>query len=128
MPNNSKFNIIGTKWVFKIKRNSNGAIERYKTRLVAQGFKHNKDMDYGLIYGLVVKPSTIRIVLSLAVNKNYTLRQIDVKNDFLQGELTETIYIAQPLGFIDSSTPTHVCKLNKAFMALNKHQKWCFSL
>jgi len=91
-------NVIGTKWVFKIKRKPDGTVERYKARLVAQGFKQHENVDYGLIYSPVVKSSTIRIILSLVVNNCYILRQIDVKNAFLQGELKETVFIAQPPG------------------------------
>lgn len=101
VPAKQNMNVIGTKWIFKVKRKSDGTVERYKARLVAQGFKQQENIDYGLIYSQVVKSSTIRIFLSLAVNRNYRLRQIDVKNAFLQGELKEKVFIAQPPGFVD---------------------------
>lgn len=93
LPNNN-MNIIRTKWIFKIKRKADGSIERYKARLVAQWFKQHKDIVYELIYSPVMKSSTIRNVLSQAVNRGYKLRQTDVKNAFLQGQLDEVVHIS----------------------------------
>jgi histone deacetylase 1/2 len=75
-------NVIDCKWVYKIKRRSDGTIDRYKARLVAKGFKQRYDIDYEDTFSLVVKAATIRLVLSLAVSKNWCLRQLDVQNAF----------------------------------------------
>lgn len=90
---------------------------------MTQGFKQHENIDYRLIYSSVVKSSTIRIVLSLAVNRSYKLRQLNVKNAFLQGELLETIFISQPPGFQDSKNPEVVCHLNKAIYGLKQTLK-----
>lgn len=84
-------NIIGTKWVLKIKIKPNGKIKRYKTRLVAQDFNQHENVDYGLIYSPVVKSSTIRIVLSLEI---IFLHKFMSRMLFFQRELKEIFFIA----------------------------------
>jgi Reverse transcriptase (RNA-dependent DNA polymerase) len=66
-------NVIGCKWVFKIKRNDDGSIERYKDRLVAKGYHQDADLDYHETYSPVVKPIIIRVVLSLAISSNWPI-------------------------------------------------------
>ena len=68
----------------------------------------------------MVKPTTIRIVLAIAVSYGWSLQQLDVNNAFLQGNLSENVYISQPPGFIDKDNPTHVCKLRKAICGLKQ--------
>jgi hypothetical protein len=68
----------------------------------------------------VVKPATIRVVLSLALSQNWPIHQLDVKNAFLHGTLRETMYCVQPSGFIDSSCPDFVCRLNKSLYGLKQ--------
>ena len=83
-PDPSK-NLVGCKWVFKIKEKSNRTVERFKAHLVAQGFKQQARLDYDKAFSLVVKPTTIRIVLSIAICSGWAIRQLDVKNVFLHG-------------------------------------------
>ncbi|KAJ6861975.1 retrovirus-related pol polyprotein from transposon RE2 [Populus alba x Populus x berolinensis] len=113
-------NIVGCKWIFRIKRDSNGFVDRYKARLVAKGFHQRPGVDYIETFSPVIKPTTIRLVLSIAVANGWTLRQLDINNAFLQGRLSETVFMAQPPGFIDSDHPTHVCKLHKAIYGLKQ--------
>lgn len=113
-------NIVCSKWVFRTKFQSEGSIERYKARLVAQGFTQIPGLDYSHTFSHVVKASTVHIVLSLVVLKNWPLRQLDVKNAFLNGHLNETIYMEQPPGFIDFRYPNHVCHLKKALYGLTQ--------
>ena len=112
--------MIGSKWVFRIKHNSDGTISRYKARLVAKGFHQTHGEDYTETFSPVMKASTVRIVLSLAVMNKWILRQIDVNNAFLNGIFVEDVYMAQPTGFTDSTKPTHVCKLKKAIYGLKQ--------
>ena len=112
--------IVGNKWVFIIKYNSDGLVSRYKARFVAKGFHQTHGIDYTKTFSPVVKVSTIRVVLSLAILNQWVVRQVDVNNIFLNGILVEDVCMAQPEGFVDSTKPNHICKLNKALYAL-KH-------
>ena len=84
---------MGNKWIFRVKKNSDGTINRYKAKLVAKGFLQTEGVDYQETFSPVVKATTIRIVLSMAVMNNWKLRQVDINNAFLNGELTKTIYM-----------------------------------
>lgn len=91
-------NIITGKWVYRHKLHPDGTLDRYKACWVLQGFTQCPGIDFGETFNPVVKPTTIRTVLSLAVSQNWTVHQLDVKNAFLHGTLEETVYCVQPSG------------------------------
>lgn len=111
---------VGCKWVFHIKQKPNGIVDRYKASRVAKGFHQHPGRDYTDTFSPVAKPTTVRLLLSLAVSNEWSLRQQDVNNAFFQGQLDDCVYMAQPPGFVDDNFPSHVCKLDKAIYGL-KH-------
>jgi hypothetical protein len=113
-------NVVGCKWIFKTKHRPDGSIDKHKARLVARGFTQRHGIDYGDTFSPVVKPATVRLVLSLAVSRGWSLRQIDVSNAFLHGFLSEDVYMQQPPGFEDDRYPSHVCKLQRALYGLKQ--------
>ncbi|KAJ9565218.1 hypothetical protein OSB04_001184 [Centaurea solstitialis] len=120
VPKPSAANIVGNRWLFRHKFDSNGRLERYKARLVAQGFSQQPGLDFDDTFSPVVKPATIRTVLSISISRNWPIHQLDVKNAFLHGDLTETVYMRQPPGYVNSSFPDHVCRLRKALYGLKQ--------
>ncbi|CAL2270719.1 unnamed protein product [Prunus armeniaca] len=113
-------NIVGSKWIYKVKRNSDGSVSRYKARLVAQGFSQTQGFDYSETFSPVVRHMTVQLILSLAAMHGWQLRQLDVKNTFLHGDLEEEVYMKQPQGFEDSTHPQYVCKLRKSLYGLKQ--------
>jgi hypothetical protein len=120
VPRPSIANLISGKWVFKHKFHSDGTLSRYKAHSVSHGYSQQPDIDYNETFSPVVKPVMIRTVLSIAASHSWPIRQLDVKNAFLSGALVETVYCAQPSGFIDPEHPTHVCKLHKSLYGLKQ--------
>jgi hypothetical protein len=111
---------VGCKWVYKLKHNSDGSIARYKARLVAKRFHQQQGIDFDETFSPVIKPPTVRLILSLAVSLQWPLRQLDVKNAFLHGTLKEEVYMTQPQGYIDPTHPNLVCKLHKSIYGLKQ--------
>ena len=111
-------NIIDCKWVYKIKRKSDGSLDRYKARLLAKGFKQRYGIDYEDTFSPVIKSTTIRVILSIAISRGWSLRQHDVQNAFLHGVLEEEVYMRQSPGYEDPSVPNYLCKLDKALYGL----------
>eukprot|EP00253_Pinus_taeda_P034728 PITA_34728 len=90
---------IGSKWVFKKKTNAEGKVEKYKARLVAKGYSQVPEIDFGDIFSLVAKVTSIRLLLSIADAFDFEVEQMDVKTTFLHEDLEEEIYMKQPEGF-----------------------------
>ncbi|CAI7912037.1 unnamed protein product [Closterium sp. NIES-54] len=109
---------ISRKWVFKVKSGADGALERFKSRLVAKGFQQKEKVDFREIFAPVVKPVTLRTVLAGATVKGWHVKQMDITTAFLNGILLEDIYMAQPDGYEDGTS--RVCKLKKAIYGLKK--------
>ncbi|PNX88393.1 retrovirus-related Pol polyprotein from transposon TNT 1-94, partial [Trifolium pratense] len=90
---------IGVKWVYKTKYNEEGKIEKHKARLVAKGYSQQHGIDYNEVFAPVARWDTIRTILAIAATNNWYVFQLDVKSAFLHGELDETVYVEQPLGY-----------------------------
>ena len=120
-------NIVGCKWVFRIKRLTDGSVDWYKAHLVAKGFHQVPGVDYGETFSPMIKPTTVCTVLSLIVSKGWVLRQFDVQNAFLHGNLYGDFYMSQPQGFSHPQFPNHVCKLKKALYGLKQSPRAWFS-
>jgi hypothetical protein len=127
VPSHPSQNVIGCKWVFRVKRTADGSVERNKARLVAKGFHQQSGVDYDKTYSPVIKPTTVRTVLSIAISSGWSLRQIDIQNAFLHGNLSEEVFMSQPPGFKHPLYPNHVCKLQKALYGLKQAPRAWFS-
>lgn len=111
--------IVGNKWIFKYKYDADGN-RTYKARLVAKGFTQSYGVDYFETYSPVVRRSTVRLLLSLAVEKDLFISHFDVNTAFLNGDLHEKVYMRQPEGCIDNDSKEKVCLLEKAIYGLKQ--------
>ena len=87
VPFSSSYNLVGNKWVYKIKYNADGTFQRCKARLVAKGFMQTPGIDFSETFSPVIKASTIKVILTIVVSKDWTVRQLDINNAFLNGQL-----------------------------------------
>jgi hypothetical protein len=120
-------NTVTGKWIFKHKFHVDGSLERYKARWVLRGFTQRPCVDFAETFSPVVKPATVRTVLSLALSLQWLVHQLDVKNAFLHGTLTETVFAAQPSRFEDPTHPDFVCRLNKSLYGLKQAPRAWYS-
>nr|GEW48062.1 zinc finger, CCHC-type [Tanacetum cinerariifolium] len=120
---------LGYKWIFKRKLKVDGTIEKFKARLVIQGFKQKSGIDYFNTYAPVARISTIRMLIAMALIYNLIIDHMDVKTTFFNGELDDEVYMNQPQGFIMPGNENKVCKLIKSSYELKQapkqwHQKF----
>ena len=123
-PNDKK--VIGCKWVYKSKFNSDGTLNRCKARLVAKGYSQTYGLDYEETFSPVAKMASIRVVISLVASLKWNTYQIDVKNAFLNGILKEEVFMEQPHGFKDNVNPDYVCKLKRGLYGLKQSPRIWF--
>jgi hypothetical protein len=115
-----KQNVIETKWVFHNKQDENGVVTKNKARLVAKGYTQVEGLDFGETYAPVARLEASRILLAFATHHNFKLHQMDVKSAFLNGPISEEVYVEQPPGFEDPQFPNHIYKLHNALYRLKQ--------
>lgn len=120
VPCTSSMNVVGSRWVFKVKLKANGIVKCLKERLVAKGYHQVDSLDFTETYSPVVKLGTIKLILSLATIRKWAIHQLNVKNAFLRGFLTEKVFMEQPPGFQNEEFTNHVCHLHKAIYGLKQ--------
>jgi hypothetical protein len=124
-PRNS--NVVTDKWIFTHKLHADGSFDRYKARWVLRGFTQRPGVDYDETFNPVGKLATVRTVLSIAVSRDWTIQQLDMKNAFLHDTLTETVYCSQPTGFADLAHHDLVCRLKKSLYGLKQAPRAWYS-
>ncbi|GJT90495.1 retrovirus-related pol polyprotein from transposon TNT 1-94 [Tanacetum coccineum] len=120
VPCPDKVLLIKLKWIYKVKTDEFGEVLKNKARLFAQGFRQEEGIDFEESFAPVARIEAICIFVANAAHKNMTIYQMDVKTDFLNGELKEEVYISQPEGFVYQDNPSHVYKLKKALYGLKQ--------
>ncbi|GJS08846.1 putative ribonuclease H-like domain-containing protein [Tanacetum coccineum] len=118
LPNGKR--AIGTKWVFRNKKDERGIVIRNKVRLVAQGYTQEEGIDYDEVFAPVARIEAIRLFLAYASFKDFVVYQMDVKSAFLYGKIEEEVYVCQPPGFEDPDFPDRVYKVEKALYGLHQ--------
>jgi hypothetical protein len=113
-------NVVTDKWVFTHKLRADGTLDRYKARWVLRGFTQRSGVDYNETFSPVVKSVTVRTMLATAVSRTCLIQQLDVKNAFLHGTLSETVFCCQPTGFADPAHLDLVCRLHKSLYGLKQ--------
>ncbi|GJU66756.1 putative ribonuclease H-like domain-containing protein [Tanacetum coccineum] len=111
---------IGTKWVYRNKKDERGVVVRNKARLVAQGHRQEEGIDYDEVFAPVARLEAIRIFLAFASYMGFIVYQMDVKSAFLYGKIDEEVYVSQPPGFQDPKYPQKVYKVVKALYGLHQ--------
>ncbi|GKC07907.1 putative ribonuclease H-like domain-containing protein [Tanacetum coccineum] len=118
LPNGKR--AIGTKWVYKNKKDERGIVIKNKVRLVAQGYTQEEGIDYVEVFAPVARIKAIRLFLAYASFKDLVVYQMDVKSAFLYGKIEEDVYVCQPPGFEDPDFPDRVYKVEKTLYGLDK--------
>ncbi|GKC98793.1 putative ribonuclease H-like domain-containing protein [Tanacetum coccineum] len=111
---------IGTKWIYRNKKDKRGIVVRNKARLVAQGYTQEEGIDYDEVFAPVARIEAIRLFLAYASFKDFVVYQMDVKSAFLYGKIEEEVYVRQPPGFEDPEFADRVYKVEKALYGLHQ--------
>jgi hypothetical protein len=111
---------IGLKWGFKFKRDKNGNVVRYKARLIAKISVQWQGIDFDEVFTLVARMESIWLVLVVAAHRCWQVHHLDVKSAFLNGDLAEEVYVAQPPGFTAKGKERMVLRLHKALYGLRQ--------
>ena len=112
--------MVTSRWLYKLKHVADGSIEKYKARFMARGFSQVEGVDYDETFAPVARYTSIRVVISIAVEMGWKIHQMDVKTTFLNDLIGEEVYIEKPLGFAVHGRQSHVCILKKALYGLKK--------
>lgn len=121
--------IIGLKWIYKLKKDASGNVVKYKARLVAKGYSQEQGVDFEENFAPVTRLETVRLLLALAAQNNWEVHHLDVKTAFLNGEIKEDVYVAQPEGYVQKGKEHMVYKLVKALYGLKQAPRaWYFKL
>ncbi|GJX43593.1 ribonuclease H-like domain-containing protein [Tanacetum coccineum] len=107
VPRHAGVNMVRSMWIFKHKFHADGTLSRYKARLVANGSSQQLGVDSNETFSPVFKLATIRAVFSRVLSRKWPIHKLDVKNAFLNGDLSETVYMHQPPDFVDARFPNH---------------------
>ncbi|GKC27018.1 putative ribonuclease H-like domain-containing protein, partial [Tanacetum coccineum] len=118
LPNGKR--VIGTKWVFRNKKDERSILIKNKARLVAQGYTQEEGIDYDEVFALVARIEAIRLFLAYALFKDFVVYQMDVKSAFLYSKIEEEVYVCQPSGFEDPDFHDRVYKVEKALYGLHQ--------
>ena len=119
--------IIGVKWIYKVKYNSDGSVQRHKARLVAKGYLQQAGVDFNETFAPVSRLDTVRVLIALAAHKGWLLYKLDVKSAFLNGDLNEEVYVDQPQSFVIKGEEDKVYKLRKALYGLKQAPRAWYS-
>ena len=111
---------VGSRWVFKVKTNADGSIERCKARLVAKEYSQREGLDYDETFSPVVRSESVRSVIALAAMNGLRLHQMDITTAFLHGDLEEEVYMKQPEGFVTQGQEHLVCRLKRSIYGLKQ--------
>lgn len=114
------FKPIRCKWVYKTKRDTKGSVEIFKARLVAKGYTQKEGIDYTETFSPVLSKDSFIIIMALTAHYDLELHQMDVKTTFLNGDLSEEVYMKQPEGFEEDGKEHMVCKLKKSIYGLKQ--------
>ena len=111
---------IGLKWVYKTKRDEARLVTKFKARLITKGYVQRQGIDFDEVFAPVARLESVRLLLALAASEGWLVHHMDVKSAFLNGDLSETVFVQQPPGFIIGDSHK-VLKLKRLCMVLDRH-------